>query len=472
MTHNPPDDFDDDFQDAQVTPEPAKKPGMARNLASAWNGSPLFKLFVLVVGVGALAAMVIGLLSGGNKGERAGVSVGGVPGVSSTPGDQAPPAYVDAVNDASKKRTDAAIINQTSAIPTPVSGDVTTAGLGPDDKESQYDPLAEFRPNIPPDNTVTQSPNQEPVEIIDSDLLAKMQQQMTSLFDAWRPQGIHLVQVTDPASLIHADPNQGQQVQQNARVLLAAGSVHYAQLLVEANSDVPGPILAEVMSGPFTGARVIGQFQVTRDYLILHFTKLTYHRKDYGIDAIALDPNTTLGGLVTEKDNRYFSRLILPAAAGFLEGFGSALSSSGSTTSVTGNGVVVVENARQGVKEGLYRGLSDTATTAGNFFREEASNIKPLIRVATGTPMGLFFVNSMTDGNNGQPVNTPSFPGNEQPAGPPMPVNNNVNPFGGSNATIGGVSTVTQQPGVTVINPNNSNGLANSGVNIIQSRTR
>ena len=465
MTHTP-DDFEDDFQDAQVTPEPAKKPGMARNLASAWNGSPLFKLFVLVIGVGALAAMVIGLLSGGNKADRAGVSVGGVPGVSSTPGDQAPPAYVEAVNDASKKRTDEAIKNQTSAIPTPVSGDVTTAGLGPDDKESQYDPLAEFRPNIPPDNTVTQAPNQEPVEVIDSDLLAKMQQQMTALFDSWRPVGIHMVQITDPATLAQTQGNTNSSGQSSGKVLIPAGTVNYAQLLVEANSDVPGPILAEVMSGPFAGARVIGAFQVTRDYLILHFTKLTYHRKDYGIDALALDPNTTLGGLVTEKDNRYFTRLLLPAAAGFLEGFGNALSSSSGTVVSTNGGVVVFQQSKQGLKDGLYRGLSDSATAAGSFFREEAASIKPLIRVATGTPMGLFFVNSMTDSNNGQPVNTPVNNGTDQASGPPLPPLNNS---GATNTNLIGANSALGQSGVTVITPGSQSTLANGGVSVIQS---
>jgi intracellular multiplication protein IcmE len=457
MTNNV-DDFDDDFQDAQQSQARGQKPGMANNLAAAWRGSPLFKLFVLVIGVGALAAAVIGLFSGNDKDSIGGVSVGSVPGVSAIPGDKAPPAYVEAVNDASKKRADDAFQQGTSALPTPVSGDVTTAGVSPEEKESQYDPLAEFRPNIAPENSTTAVPEQEAVEVIDTDMLAKMQQQMTTLFDAWKPSGIQVVQVQEPR-INKAEDSTPNQTASQGKVLIAAGAVHYAQLMIEANSDVPGPIMAEVMSGPFTGARVIGQFEITREYLILHFTKLTHRRKDYGIDALAIDPNTTLGGLVTEKDNRYFTRLVLPAAAGFLEGFGSAISSP-SQSVVTSNGdVVVFQEGRQGVREGLYKGLSEAAGTAGSFFRDEAAATKPLIRVAAGTPMGLFFVNSMTDAAGGSPVHTPVDSPYNQPAGPPIP------PLGATNP---GASPTNLNPsGVTILNPSQSS-LANTGVSIIQ----
>ncbi len=441
MTQPPPDDFEDDFQDDAPpdAPRAAPNPGVAGNIKAAWQGSPLFKLFVLVVGAGALTTAIIALLSGGDGGDRAGITVGGVPGLTATPGSKAPPAYVDAVNDASRKRAEEAIRQERSAIPTPVSGDVTTAGLGPEERESQYDPLAEFRPNIPPDNTVTQAPSQEPVELIDGDLLAKMQQQMTSLFDAWRPGGVKLVQVIDPATLKKDLGNKLDKTAPGARVLIPAGTISYAQLVVEANSDAPGPIMAEVMSGRFTGARVIGQFEATRDYLVLKFTKLTYRRKDYSIDAVALDPNSTLPGLVTEKDNRYFSRVILPAAAGFLEGFGSAISAP-SNSVVTENGnVIVFEESKQGVKDGIYRGLSEAAQTAGSFFRDEAAATRPLIRVAAGTPMGLFFVNSMTDNISGAPVETNIRSVSPPVYGPSNPYTNLdsqiVNPYGGTTVT-------------------------------------
>ncbi len=455
------DDFDNDFDEATVqrAPQAAPKPGMAGNLKAAWHGSPLFKLFILVIGVGALAAAVIGVLSGGGDQRKNGVNVGDTPGITAIPGTAAVPEYNNAVKDASQQRADEAIKANTSALPTPVGNDANLNGLGNNTPAPGYDQLTEFKGATPQDNTsLPNGQPQQPVEAVDADLLGKMQNQMTAMFDSWKPEGVRLVQVVDPGSLAKAETAVATTgAAAPARVLVPAGTIAYAQLMMEANSDAPGPILAEVMSGPFTGARAIGTFEVTREYLILHFTKLSYHKKDYQIDALAIDPNTTLGALVTEKDNRYFTRVILPSAAAFLEGFGSAIGSS-PTTIVNSNGdAIVLQSTRQGVKEGIYRGISESANTVGGFLRDEAAATKPLIRVATGTPMGLFFVNSMTDDStNGQPIQTPI-------AAQPGLVNSVVsapNATGVLNATGTGIPGGAQSS------------LANSGVSVIQTTPR
>lgn len=448
------DDFEDDFAEGVVQrPAAATKPGMASNLKAAWNGSPLFKLFVLIVGVGALAAAVIGILSGGDEQKKNNTSLTTAPNISAIPGTKAPPAYVDAVNQASQQRAEQAIESGKSALPTPISSDDTKAGLNNEDDQSKYDPLAEFRPNVPQDSNVAQQTPTMPTDSVDSDLLQKMQSQMTALFETWRPEGIRSVQVVDPASLKKDEGNPIAQGTVPGRVLVPAGTITYAQLLMEANTDAPGPVLAEIMSGPFTGGRAIGSFEATREYLILKFTKISYKRRDYEINAIALDPNTTLPGLVTEKDNRYFTRVLLPAAAGFLEGFSSALSQGSTTTTINGSSIIVANEAKNGIKDGIYQGISEGTRTIGSFFRDEAAATKPLIRVSVGTPMGLFFVNAVTDGNpNSNTINTPI-----------QPVNNN----GGGNL----LPTPNQPPApVTIGTPDTTqSSLAKSGVNIIQS---
>jgi intracellular multiplication protein IcmE len=455
-----PDDFNDDFEEATVQRPAAAKPTMAGNLSAAWQGSPLFKLFVLVIGVAALAAAIIGILSGGDDKNKERVAIGSAPNISAIPGTKAPPAYVEAVNEASIKRADEAIETGKSAMPTPISSDATTNGLGDDKEESNYDPLAEFRPNVPTDTNVAQPAQAAPVETVDSDLLSKMQTQMTSLFESWRPDGVKLVQVVDPSTLVKQEAVETQQRQvAGGKVIIPAGTINYAQMLMEANTDAPGPIMAEILSGPFTGGRAIGAFEVTREYLIIHFTKVTYKKKDYAVDALALDPNTTLGGLVTEKDNRYFTRVLLPSAAAFLEGFGSAIGSRSSTTTVT-NGSVVISQGKQGIKDGLYQGLAETGQTIGSFFRDEAEATKPLIRVAVGTPMGLFFVNSVTEG--GAAPGSIQTPVQTQPSPFPPPT---------SQPSIRNeVSSALQNRGNAIIQGDAQTPLANSGLTIIQSR--
>jgi hypothetical protein len=75
----------------------------------------------------------------------------------------------------------------------------------------------------------------------------------------------------------------------------------------------------------------------------------------------------------------------------------------------TSNGqVVVFQESKQGIKEGLYQGLSEGTKTIGGFFSDEAAATKPLLRVAAGTPMGLFFTQSVQDTNKTIP-NAPYF---------------------------------------------------------------
>jgi len=110
-----------------------------------------------------------------------------------------------------------------------------------------------------------------------------------------------------------------------SEVLLSAGSIEYAQLLTEANTDVPGPILAQIVTGPFQGARLIGTFEETYNYLTLNFDTVVLDGVDYSVDAVAIDPETTLPGVVTDINRRYFTRVVLPVAAEFIAGFADAL---------------------------------------------------------------------------------------------------------------------------------------------------
>ena len=193
--------------------------------------------------------------------------------------------------------------------------------------------------------------------------------------------------------------------------------MNYAQLLTEANSDVPGPILAQIVSGPFDrcacGRPVSGLGRLGR-LSRAAFNLISFKGMDYPVNAVALDPDTALGGMATDVDQRYFTRVVLPAAAGFLQGFGSALGSGGS--SITTNGTTtIVSQSNKGITQGAYQGLGQAGNTAAEFFQNQANLVKPLVRVAAGTPIGMFFVSSVTEpqnvGNNGT-----GFGGQQAPA--------------------------------------------------------
>ncbi len=179
--------------------------------------------------------------------------------------------------------------------------------------------------------------------------------------------------------------------------IISAGEVEYSQFLTEVNSDIPGPVMAHVLSGPMTGARVLGGFEVAEDYLVLTFDTLVAPDMDgltFDIDAVAMDPDTTLVGMATDVDNHYISRVLLPAAAEFIVGFTESIAETNQTTVTTTVGGAVSSEEELDTQEELASGYKLAAQKVGEFI-EEAAPDGPTIVVARGTTFGLLFLDTL-----------------------------------------------------------------------------
>lgn len=175
-------------------------------------------------------------------------------------------------------------------------------------------------------------------------------------------------------------------------ILIPAGTIVYAQTLVEANTDAPGPVLARISSGVLNGYRILGTFSSQERFLTLNFNTVVIDGVSYGVNAIAIDPKTTLPAVATEVDRRYLSRFILPAAASFIEGLGSAIAQRESTT-VTIDGSVVTSSTRDlNTREELASGLEAGTRVIARDLEREGSRIQPMIKVHAGTPIGVLFL--------------------------------------------------------------------------------
>lgn len=182
--------------------------------------------------------------------------------------------------------------------------------------------------------------------------------------------------------------------------LLPAGTIEYGQTLIEANSDVGGPILAQIVTGPFAGGRIIGAFDRRDEYLVLTFKTLSHKGITYTVNAIAVDPNTSLTGMATDVDQRLFARVILPAAARFVEGMGRAISDSGDTSvTVSGDTVIQDENDLD-VEQELYSGVEEGARELGDFLEREGQQTEILVRVEAGSPVGILFLEPVLSTDN------------------------------------------------------------------------
>lgn len=500
------DEFDQEDLGAPGVSSGGSGDSVKKKLLDAWRTQPLFKLMVIMIGVGIAIAGALGVFSSPPPAPPS--KVVSAPGISEPPGGKASPYFIDQNQQANADRVDQAMQQGGSAMPTPVGQNLD---LGDINNKKKEDPLAEFRAeterlkqemtqerqqNAQQMQVMQQQIQQKPIEKEDDTLAQAMQRQMQQLMEAWAPRNIKVVEgmaSKDKTSTTQSAPirtvGSGASASAAAatsastttsRLIVQAGTVNYAQLLTEANSDIPGPILAQVLSGPLSGGRAIGHFQAMNDFLVIQFNLINYKGKDYSVNILALDPDTTLGGMATEVDHRYFDRILLPAAAAFASQFGSTMGQGSSTTTVTDN-AVVIDQAKSSYRQAIFSGFGNAAQSLSQFLQQEASQIKPLIRVATGTPMGLFFLTSVSDqqGQQGQGLSSQQINSWFNPSSSNAWMNqrdmsgnyymdnqgtstavNGVYPNGalsmGSNPTAGGYYSSTRLPGssLTVITPN------------------
>jgi intracellular multiplication protein IcmE len=179
-------------------------------------------------------------------------------------------------------------------------------------------------------------------------------------------------------------------------IIVPAGEVAYAQIITEANSDIPGPVLGQIVSGPLSGSRILGDFEVQNDLISLRFDKVVVEGVSYDIDAIALDPATTLPGMATKVNHRYLRRIILPTAAAFIEGAAEAVADTGRTSVSVSGEVVAEETEGTDAKEQIATGIEEASSQLSEIIDEMNEDTEPLIIIHAGTPMGLLFLEPMT----------------------------------------------------------------------------
>lgn len=430
-------DFDDNGDFAEFD---QKKSGA--NFGSMMQ-NPLVKIGMVV----AALIIVIGsiMMFGGNKTETPDSVVGSGSDVKETPGTaEVSPEMKQALEEENQQRIEQAVQTGDSVLPTPIDPPkdrlpVPEQGTGEEDPLLRWRQMQEQR-NQEDQQTLQAAQQQQQIQkqaqadqraAALAALTSAMTSQMSQVITDPQAQALKYMEVTDLNALISAmraqeeekqqaavaqyqqvaaanaspamvngqliDPATGQEVAA-PKVLIKAGTIEYGQIMTEANSDIPGPVLATIASGKFSGSKLIGSFTRNEEYLMITFSTLVDKKGvSIPIQAYALDPNTTLSGMATDVDNRYWQRVIWPAAAQFVAGMGSAIAESGSTN-VTVNGETVTTSQNDiDTKQEIYKGVEKAAERVSDILDEKASKTQPLVRVAAGTPLGILFTTSVTD---------------------------------------------------------------------------
>ena len=180
------------------------------------------------------------------------------------------------------------------------------------------------------------------------------------------------------------------------------GTVLYAEMVSEANSDSPGPVLARIQQGPLTGATLIGQFKTGTggDTLVIDFKRMSIVRNEgsrqinkvVDIEAYAVDADKLGTGLATDVDRHLFQKIALTAATTFIQGFGNAVGQSGTTVSSSPTTGTQIAYPTLDTKQQLIVAGGQTAGQVGNIVMREFGNKPTTIKVRAGTPIGILFL--------------------------------------------------------------------------------
>ena len=428
----------------------AKRP----DFKEIWKKNPSLKVFAIVAGLSLMliSFMVLGSGDDTPKAEEESLVQGGND-ISQPPGTaELPPAYEKAVREASEKRIEEAAQTGGSALPTPVARPAERIEAPVQVEEK--DPLVEWRREAeirrvqrkkeaevkPPSLVSVSGVGQQPLPVTPlvqqavnlptaappaappplptgptpeqiQNYMQGMQQQFSTILETQVPKESVLIKMnlgqiqsnlnkaTTPAAGVNAATNTNpaaNQAVKKPKPLITAGTIAYAQTLNEANSDVPGPILVEVASGPLAGGRAIGTLQVADEKLVLQFSRIVKDGEEYSVQAYAVDPATTLTAIATDVDHHYFTRVFLPAAATFIESFAEAATREDTTTVISNGTVVTDSQSKLDPTEQLYEALNEAGQKVSTFV-DQGSQRPITVKVAIGTRIGLLFTESVFD---------------------------------------------------------------------------
>lgn len=393
-------------------------------LGDLWRNNPMVKVGVIFAAFVVIVAGVI--LFGGRNDPLPSSRVTSPSDLTEAPGSAEVSAnYAQAIEEENTRRIEEALRQSESAVPMPVEPPKGTIPLQMDPTD-QEDPLDRWR-RMQEERIQQQQIVEQEVDVgtpppapdtktpAVNALAQAMSMQMESVLANQQIKAPHVRSITTMSYLeALEEKKRAAREAETARrqalmgsptgpvenIIIPAGTIEYAQLITEANTDAPGPVMAQIASGPLAGSRLIGAFQATDNYITLQFSTVVIDGVAEGANAVAIDPNTTLPGMVTEIDRRYFKRIILPAAGAFVEGLTRAISDSGQTSIYIDGGNVVQSTNNRSNREEVASGISEAGKELRDILEDEADATRPMLRIAAGTPIGVMFITPVIEGDD------------------------------------------------------------------------
>ncbi|MDF2939941.1 MAG: conjugal transfer protein TrbI [Gammaproteobacteria bacterium] len=186
-------------------------------------------------------------------------------------------------------------------------------------------------------------------------------------------------------------------------VAIKAGTIMFAVVQTALDSDQPGtPVMATIVTGPYTGALLLGNFKLSGEKLVVTFNQMSLKSQPSTVNigtAYAIDSQTANNAVETSVDNHYLLRYGMLFAASFLQGFGSAYQNytytcppgTSSCTVINSNGTPSTSATTQ---TAMYQGFGQVGTNLGQVAASQF-NTPPTVTLAQGTGIGVLFMNDV-----------------------------------------------------------------------------
>ncbi len=427
------DDLDENIIDSEDGfDEFSQKPG----LGDIIRQSPLAKVGIVVVAAGVIGVTM--MFFGGDALKEQPSSMPEGAKVTSVPGsnDEISPAYTEAVEQQNEADLERAIIEGGSSIPVPIETHSTRLAV-PEVEEETEDPLHRWR--MLQEERVeremkSKKADLEPVTVLNAEkqseaisiLAESMSEQMESILGKSTEDGKFSTKTFITYNNAEGggggggnaytsnggsgdgalrETNSFSEEEEEEVVIIPAGKIVYGQMLLEANSDIPSVVLAQMVSGPLKGWKLLGKFNLEEDIKMLTVdfnAAVNEDGKQYRIKAIMLDPDTSLAAKASDVNNRYIRRIVLPAAAKFITGYADAVAESGRTSiTVSAGGTVSEAEAPKDSKQEVATGVADAAQDVGDILNE-LGDVPMQVMIKAGTPIGIFFTRSILESDEGR----------------------------------------------------------------------
>jgi len=180
---------------------------------------------------------------------------------------------------------------------------------------------------------------------------------------------------------------------QAAEPIIPAGTILYGETLTSSSSDLPGPVLVQVTTGPFKGGRLVGQFSTsdTVDRMIVEFSTMTLpDGTSVAVSAFAVDGVSAETAVASDVNRRYVQRYAPILAAAFITGYAGAAAQPDQQLVELGEGNSVISGTTT-EEQNLYAGLAAASEAIGADLVQNAPK-GPEVILRSGWPVGIMFV--------------------------------------------------------------------------------